>query len=309
MASILFFGQARFGRAVLDGLLETGHQVTAVCVPPVLDGATRSDELHVRARELGLRVVTRRSYKDPEAVVATEPGRADLAVLAFVTQIIPVAILDGPRLGSVCFHPSMLPRYRGGSAISWQLVNGETEGGITAFRPDDGIDSGPVYLQRSIAIGPDDSAGSYYYDRVFEPGVEIMLEAVEELLAGRAKPVAQDESVASHDPLYTDAHAAIDWARPARALHDLVRGCDPTPGAHCAFEGKRLRLYGSHHVSGAGREDPGTVLSIDGGGMRMATADGILELAKLRGRGTKTAAAEFAKEFGLRPGSVLEGGR
>ncbi len=282
--------------------------MTAVCVPP-RTGNGAPEELEARAHELDLPVISRRSYRGPEAVAETGPQRADLAVLAFVTQIIPVAILDAPRLASVCFHPSMLPRYRGGSAIAWQLINGETGGGITAFRPDDGIDSGPVYLQRPLIIGPDDSAAAYYYGRVFEPAVEMMLEAVELLLSGRARPLAQEESSASHDPLCGDEHAVIDWDRPAKTLHDLVRGCDPSPGAHCSFAGRQLRLYGSRRGGDAAGARPGTVLSVDDAGLRVATAGGSLLVAKLRAAGPKAAAAEVAAELGIKAGRRLDGGR
>ncbi|MFP6599223.1 MAG: methionyl-tRNA formyltransferase [Deltaproteobacteria bacterium] len=310
MARILFFGQARFGAAVLDGLLAAGHEPATVCVPPRSEG-DRPEDTESRAGELGLPVLARRSYKGEDALAETAADTADLGVLAFVTQIIPAAILDGPRLGSVCFHPSMLPRYRGGSAVNWQLINGETEGGITVFRPDDGIDSGPVYLQSPIAIGPDDSAGSYYYGRVFEPGVKMMLDATELVLAGIAASEVQDESLATHDPLCRDEHAAIVWDRPSKALHDLVRGCDPSPGAHSMAGPTMLRLYGSRRpeaaVEAAGSR-PGTVLSIEQDGMRVATADGSLVFAKLRGEGRKGPAGEVATELGLEAGQVLGGG-
>ncbi|MEE8312403.1 MAG: formyltransferase family protein, partial [Candidatus Binatia bacterium] len=199
-AKIVLFGQAPFGARVLAGLIEAGHEITAVCVPPDREGRA-VDPLKEKALASSLRLVQRGSYKAQDAAEEVDAGSADLGVLAFVTQIIPVAILDAPRLASVCFHPSLLPAYRGGSAIPWQLINGETRGGLTLFRPDDGIDAGPIYLEREIEIEPDDSAGSYYYAKMFEPGVATTLEAVEGLLAGALAGVAQDEAAATHDPL------------------------------------------------------------------------------------------------------------
>ena len=304
MARVMLLGQAKFGLAVLDGLLAAGHEPTVVSLPPAAEGRAE-DPLERRARENGITVVKRRSFRSEEAVAALEPHKADLGVLAFVTQIIPVQALDAPRLGSVCFHPSLLPAYRGGSAISWQLIRGEGRGGITLFRPDAGIDAGPVYLQRELEIGPDDSAGSYYYSTVFAPGVELTLASVEAVLSGTAEPITQDETCASHDPLCRDEHAVVAWDRPTKQLHDLVRGCDPNPGAFCGWQGGRLRLYGSRRRATEAVAAAGTVVAVGKDGVEVATADGSLLLAKLKASGSKGAAAAVADEVGIAPGTRL----
>jgi len=304
MAKILLLGQAPFGARVLEGLLEAGHEITAVCVPPARDGRP-VDPLAQGAVDAGLRVVQRKSYKADDARAEVAAEVADIAVLAFVTQIIPLSILDAPRLASVCFHPSLLPAYRGGSAISWQLINGETRGGITLFRPDDGVDAGPIYLQREIEIGPDQSAGAYYYASVFEPGVADTLEATERVLAGDVEAVAQDESKATHDPLCRDEHAAIDWSLPTAKLHDLVRGCDPSPGAHTTHGGQLVRVYGSRRGNGERGGEPGTVVAVGEEGIEIATGDATLVLAKMAAGGKKVAAAEAAAAASIRPGTRL----
>ncbi len=305
MAKILLFGQAQFGAKVLDGLLGAGHQITAVCLPPDREGGAPDPTKEIAAAA-GLRVVQRRSYKGDEAFAEVNPGAADLAVLAYVTQIIPLAMLDAPRLASVCFHPSVLPAYRGGSAIPWQLIKGETRGGVTLFRPDDGIDSGPIYLQRQFDIGPDESAGSFYYGTVFEPGVAATLDVVELLLAGEVAAVAQDESQATHDPLCRDEHARVDWSQPVRVVHDLIRGCDPAPGAHGAIEKAEdvtVRVYGSRVVSStATGHAPGTIVAIGNQGMEIATGDGTVRVAKLAAGAAKKPAAEAAAQAGLSVG-------
>ncbi len=312
MAKILLFGQAAFGSRVLEGILAAGHEVTAVCVPPDSRGRPL-DPLKEKALESGLRVVQRKSYRNAEAASEVDAAGADLGVLAFVTQIIPREILDAPRLASVCFHPSLLPAYSGGSAIAWQLIHGETRGGVTLFRPDDGIDSGPIYLCRELEIGPDDSAGSYYYSRVFEPGIAATLEVVEGLLAGSLEGVVQDESKATHDPLCKDEHAGVDWTRSCQELHNLIRGCDPAPGAFTRWQAVPVRLYGSR--SGGEATDvaaaPGTVVSIDTHGLRVAAADGLVTVTKLAVGGDtpikKGPAAEVAAAAGLEVGTVFGG--
>ena len=304
MARILLFGQAAFGRDVLAGLLETGHEVSVVSLPPDREGRPL-DPLKEAALAAGIELVQRPGYRDADAAAALKADTVDLAVLAYVTQIIPVELLDAPRLASVCFHPSLLPAYRGGSAINWQIIRGETRGGLTLFRPDAGLDAGPVYLGKERVIGPDETAGSYYYSAVFEPGVSSTLEAVELLLSGTAEARTQDESLAGYDPLCRDEHAAIDFDRPRDRVHDLVRGCDPSPGAHCAWRGETLRLYGSRRVD-ADSAAPGTVLGIDEDGITVACADGALRFARLGGTAIgKAAAAELAESVGLSTGACL----
>jgi len=327
MAKILIFGQAQFGQRVLEGVLAQGHEVTAVCVPPDAPGRPH-DPLKAAALEKGVRVVQRKSYRGAEAEAEVAPRDADIGVLAYVTQIVPGNLLDAPRLASICFHPSLLPAYRGGSAINWQIINGETTGGLTLFRPDDGIDEGPVYLQKTIGIGPDDSAGSYYYGRVFEAGIAATLETIELVLSGRAIAREQDDSLATYEPLCRDEHAVVDWGRSVQQVHDQIRGCDPSPGAHCRLvgaagagasgdasagaaeesNGAMVRLYGSHITSRCHRSAPGTVLAISSAGIEVATAGGSVLLAKLGVGGKKLAAAEAGAALGLEVGARLAGG-
>jgi len=304
MARILLFGQAPFGAKVMEGLIAGGHEILAACVPPDREGKP-TDPLKEAAVTAGVPVIQRKSYKTPDAMSEVRPERADLGVLAYVTQIIPRAILDAPRLASICFHPSLLPKYRGGAAINWQLIRGETRGGVTLFRPDDGIDAGPIYLQREIAIDPDDTAGSFYYAKVFEPGVAATLECVELLLAGNTSGVVQDERAATHDPLCRDEHAAIDWSKPFGEVHNLVRGCDPSPGAHVSRSGRIVRFFGSRIASRAPAKEPGIVLAVDDHGIEVATGGGSVAFAKLSIGAGKVAAREAAAQIGITPGTRL----
>src|SRR5215831_14527185 len=165
---ILLVGQAAFAEQVLAGLETAGHRVVGVVCPP-----DRGDK--------------------PDPVKA-----AALAVLAYVTQIVPEALLQLPRHTAICFHPSLLPRYRGGSAIPWQLIRGETRSGVTVFWPDAGIDTGPLLLQREVAVDPDDTAGSLYFKKLFPLGVHTMLDSVELIAQGRAPREPQDDRCATY---------------------------------------------------------------------------------------------------------------
>jgi methionyl-tRNA formyltransferase len=298
---VLLIGQAAFAEEVLRGLVAAGDVVTAVVCPP--DAGPKPDPLKASALERGIPVHQFRSLKTPEARAAFEAADADLGLLAYVTQIVPEPLLRIPRQASLCFHPSLLPRYRGGSAIPWQLIRGETRTGVTVFWPDAGIDTGPILLQREEAIGPDDTAGTLYYKKLYPLGVRTCVDAVGLVREGRAPRVPQDEALATYDPLLTDAHAAIDWSRPVAAVHDLIRGCDPQPGAHTAFGGTTLRLYDPRRIDGGGA--PGTVLGVEAGGITIAAAGGAVRCARARDGGAKAAAADVARMLGIAPGARL----
>jgi len=298
---ILLVGQAAFAEEVLRGLVAAGDVVAAVVCPP--DAGAKPDPLKVAALERGIPVHQFRSLKTPEARAAFESADADLGLLAYVTQIVPEPLLRIPRQTSLCFHPSLLPRYRGGSAIPWQLIRGETRTGVTVFWPDAGIDTGPILLQREEAVGIDDTAGTLYYKKLYPLGVRTCVDAVALVREGGAPRVPQDEALATYDPLLTDAHAAIDWARPVAGVHDLIRGCDPQPGAHTSFGGARLRLYDPHRVDGAGA--PGTVLAVDAAGITVAAQGGAVRCARARDGGSKAAAADVARALGIAAGARL----
>jgi methionyl-tRNA formyltransferase len=297
---ILLVGQAAFASRVLERLLADGDEIAAVVCPP--DRGAVTDPVKVAAQERGIPVHQFASLKRPEARAAFESAAADLAVLAYVTQIVPEPLLALPRRTAICFHPSLLPRYRGGSAIPWQLIRGERTTGVTVFWPDAGIDTGPILLQRSAPVRPEDTAASLYYETIFPLGVDAVVESCALIRAGRAPRLPQDEALATYDPLLTDEHAGIDWSQPTAAVHDLVRGCDPQPGAWTTWRGARVRLYGPAPVREAGGGAPGTVVTIDDGGITVATGDGAVCCGRARVGGGKVAAADAARARGNTPG-------
>jgi methionyl-tRNA formyltransferase len=298
---VLLIGQAAFAEEVLRGLESAGDTIAAVVCPP--DAAPKPDPVKVTAGTRGIPVHQFRSLKTPEARRAFEEARADLGVLAYATQIVPEPLLHVPRLTSICFHPSLLPRYRGGSAINWQLIRGETETGVTVFWPDAGIDTGPILLQRAAPVGPDDTTGTLYYKTLYPLGVQTVLDSVALIRQGNAPRVAQDESRASYDPLCRDEHAAIDWTRPAGEVHDLIRGCDPQPGAHTTWQGSQIRLYEPHRVDSTAGAPPGTVLALAAEGVTIAATRGAVRCARARIDKSKAAASEILAPLGVRVGT------
>jgi len=296
---IAFFGQAAFGRDVLRRLLEAGHRVVGVYAPPE---GPRPDPLADEALARGLpllRVRAMRRKGRPIASRVEEHARlgAELNVLAFVTMILPELVLEAPRYGSLCFHPSLLPRFRGGNALAWQILLGEEESGVTVFRPDAGVDRGPIVVQKGgVRIRPTHTAASLYFGELYPLGVEALCEAVDLVERGEAVYRPQDESRATFQGLVTDEVAHIDWQSPAQQVDRQLRGCDPSPGAWTRFQGEVLRLFSGRLLPGAPQPDalPGSVVAAQEGQVQIAGRGGLLEVGRVRREGgPKIPAAEL----------------
>jgi methionyl-tRNA formyltransferase len=302
---IVVNGQQAFGKAVLEKLLALGEEVIAVYGPADKEGRP-PDPLVAFAREKGLPLHQPKSFKEPAEWDAFRALRPELCVMAYVTLFVPSQILNIPAKGTIQYHPSLLPRHRGPSSINWPIIQGETKTGLTVFWPDDGLDTGPILLQKETPIGPDDTLGSVYFDRLLPMGVEAMIEAVELVRDGKAPRIVQDETQATYESWCRADNVGIDWSKPAKTIHDLIRGSDPQPGAWTIFKGGRLQLFASKQASSAGRAAPGEVIAIDDSGMTVAAADGAIRVGRVRAeRGEKVAAAKFAADSGLAKGTKL----
>lgn len=293
---IALFGQAAFGREVAERLLEAGHAIVGVYAPP--EGA-RPDPLADLADERGLPLFRQRRFRRRGVGIRKLVEQhwalgAHLNVLAFVTAILPREIVDGPPEKSLCFHPSLLPRFRGGNALAWQIILGEKESGVTVFQPDEGIDTGPIVVQRGgVPIRDDDTAGSLYFERLYPLGVEAMVEAVAAIEAGTARYEPQDESRATFQGLIGEREARIDWSRDAAEVDRLIRGCDPQPGAFARAGEERVRLFDAHLLPGSADAAPGTVVGIEAGRLLLAARGGRIAVGRVRrGGGPKLPAGE-----------------
>lgn len=302
---IVLIGQAAFGEKVLDGILARGHTVPAVYCPPDRSGGG-PDPLKAHAAAAGIPVRQHRSLKEPQVQSEFAALEADLGVMAYVTQIVPLEVIETPRYGSICFHPSLLPRHRGGSAISWQIIRGETQTGVTVFWADAGVDTGPILLQKESLIAPDDTAGSLYYGKLFPLGVEAVLESVELIAAGRAPRIPQDETEASYEPLCRDEHARIDWNRSVTEIYNHIRGCDPQPGAWSEIRGERIRLLDAR-LSERTDLSPAVIGSADESGVVIGAPGGAIRIGRLRLRNRKVVAWEALAELGLHVGDRIDG--
>jgi methionyl-tRNA formyltransferase len=293
---IVLIGQAAFAEKALEQMHTRGEKIVHVFAPPEAAGG-RPDALKTKAIELGLPLSQPASFRGDAAFEHFRSLEAELCVMAFVTIIVPERILYAPRFKTICFHPSLLPRHRGASAINWAIIQGDRETGVTWFWPDREIDTGPILLQRRVPIGADDTTGSIYFNTLFPLGLETLGEAIDLIRTGSAPATPQDERLATYEAICRDEHAGIDFAKPAQAVYDLVRGCDPQPGAWTTLADKRLRLYDGAIEAAEQGPAPGTIISIDSGGMRLALEGGRLLVRRVRidPSAKKIAPAELAE--------------
>ena len=298
---IILIGQAAFGAKVLETLLEKGENVVAVYTPPDKP-AGRPDPLNELALSKNISIFQPETYKDDHVFKEFKGLNPDLAVMAFVTDIIPARYFEQPSKGTINYHPSLLPRHRGASAINWAVIMGDTRTGLSIFWPDGGIDTGPILLQKEIGIGPDDTTGSLYFNHLFPMGVEAIIESIEAIKENRAPRIAQNEAEATYEPPCDDRVSSIDWSEPARQVYNFVRGCDPQPGACAVFKKEKIRFYGAKLIETPIDKTAGTILQIDNDGMHVAALGAKLIISKIKSdKGKKMPAYEFASQEGLKP--------
>jgi methionyl-tRNA formyltransferase len=306
---IVVHGQQAFGKSVLEALLERSEDVIAVyCAPDPKQGG-RLDPLKEAALARHLPVYQPRSFRNkPEVWEEFAQLKADLCVMAYVTLFIPEEMLHLPTHGTIQYHPSLLPRHRGPSSINWPIIWGETQTGLSIFWPDNGLDTGPVLLQKDVEILDTDTLGSLYFDRLYPLGVTAMLEAVDLVRAGQAPKIVQDETQATYEGWCKVEHVQIDWHKPLQEVWNLIRGADPQPGAWTTYDGATVQIYDAKKYVGTMTGRPGEVTAVTEASFTVAAAGGQIEVLRVRpAGGQKISAAAFASSVGLRPGAQLGG--
>ena len=306
---LAIIGQQDFGKAVLEAFLARGDEVAGVFCAPEKPGA-RPDALKVAAQEKGVALYQFPSLKAEDAKRAMQQLGADLGIMAFVLQFAPQDFVKLPKHGTIQYHPSLLPKYRGPSSINWPIIRGDSKTGLTIFRPTDGLDEGPVVLQKETPISPDDTLGTVYFDRLFPMGVKAMLEAADLVLAGKHREVVQDESQASYEGWCRKAEAKINWANHVDFIYNTTRGCNPAPGAWTTLAGQELQIFDArkHLVRsfGAVKGKIGEVVEVTQKSFQVSAQGGRIEVLRAKlGDGKKVAAAELLAAGLIKAGAVL----
>jgi methionyl-tRNA formyltransferase len=306
---VAIVGQQDFGKAVLEAFLARGDEVAGVFCAPEKPGA-KADALKTAAQEKGVQVFQFASLKSDEAKAAMKKLDAELGIMAFVLQFAPQDFVNIPKRGTIQYHPSLLPKYRGPSSINWPIIRGDTKTGLTIFRPNDGLDEGPVVLQKETAIGPDDTLGTVYFDRLFPMGVKAMLEAADLVISSKHREVVQDESQATYEGWCRKAEARIHWANHVDFIYNTIRGCNPAPGAWTTLEGKELQIFDARKLPvrtfGAVKGKIGEVVEASDKSFQVSAQGGRIEVLRAKlGEGKKVTAGELLSSGQIKAGAVL----
>lgn len=323
MLRIIFMGTPQFAVPALEALiagaapgvvLPEGYQLVTVI--------TRVDKPAGRGQEIvyspvkqvalahGIPVWQPGSLKRPENIEALAAYHADLYIVAAFGQILPQAVIDQPRYGTLNIHASLLPKYRGVSPISEAILQGDAESGVTIMLIDAGVDTGPMLLKRSIPLAADETTGSLM-TKLATLGAQVLLEALPLWVAGEITPQPQDEQKASHTRMLRKEDGEIRWERPAAVLAREVRAYTPWPGSYTHWRGKLLKIVKAHALLSEpdSQVPPGTVSLLEEAGHRLlavVTGAGRLLVERLQLEGRKAMSAEeFVRGYPQIVGEVL----
>jgi len=304
---IIVNGQQAFGKASLEAILEKGEdEVVAVYCAPDKQGRP-VDPIKEFALEKGLEVVQPPNYKDADVLDKMRSFNADLCVMAYMIIFVPEEARDIPTHGSICFHPSLLPKHRGPSSINWPIIGGATKSGLTIFWPDDGLDEGEILLQKEIDISPDDTLGSVYFNKVFPLGIQAVVEAIDLVRGGNPPRIVQDDSLATYESWCRKADAEIDWSKSVDDVYNLIRGTNPQPGAWTMLGDLEVQIYDSEKTTGNDGK-PGEVTAIGENSITVSAKGGQIIVARVKPKGgKKITAGEFAGSQRLTIGTILGG--
>lgn len=302
---IVFMGTPDFAVPTLAEIVGRGHEVVAAYTRAPAAGGRRGLDLvpspvHRAAERFGIPVLHPKTLRTGEAAETFRAHEADLAVVVAYGMILPPAILDAPRLGCVNLHASLLPRWRGAAPIQRAILAGDAETGVAVMRMEEGLDTGPVGLVERVAIGPDMTAGELH-DRLMLVGADLMGRALAALEREALAFTPQPADGVTYAAKIDKAESRIDWSRPAKAVHDHVRGLSPFPGAWFELDGARVKVLRSTLAAGHGTA--GEVLD---DALTVACNDGAVRLVEVQKAGGRALpAAEFLRGTALPKGSRL----
>ena len=294
---LIVMGQQAFGKDCLAKILDAGtDEVVAVYCEP--DRGDKVDPIKEFALEQGLPVEQPADFKEQTALDKLASFDADLMVMAFVNVFVPEAARDTPKMGSICFHPSLLPKYRGPSAVNWPIIMGDTKSGFSWFYPSDGLDEGDSLLQWECDLGPDDTVIDLYFKKIYQAGVDSVLQVCDLFRAGNPPHIVPDEAEASYERRCVKKHARIDWNKPVAQVYNLIRGTNPAPGAWTTLNGGEVGIFDCERVAGDGISS--RIMDISDDGVTIQCVGGRIRIKRVRPAGQgKIPASEWAASAGL----------
>ncbi|WP_437774622.1 methionyl-tRNA formyltransferase [Sorangium sp. So ce1097] len=306
----LFFGTPAIAVPSLEALASIADVVGVVCQPDRPAGRgleLKAPPVKVKARELGIPVVQPEKIRTPEFAAWVRDADVDVALVIAYGRILPKAVLEAPRRGCMNLHASILPRYRGAAPITWAIVGGEAETGVSLMQMDEGMDTGPVHAVHRTPIGPDTTADELAVE-LGALAARVVRDDLRRAVDGALPLTPQDHAAATHAPLLKKEDGRIRWDGSARQIHDHVRGMTSWPGAFTTVEGKALKVLAARVESEAAHSEapPGTVVMAARGVVIVACGAGAIQIVRAQAEGRKPlAAADLVAGRTLQAGMVL----
>lgn len=303
----LFFGSPEVAVVSLRALIDSRHEVVGVVTGPDRPAGRgmklKPSPVKEAATSLGLPVLQPASLRTPEVHAEMASLGADAFVVVAYGLILPVEVLEMPRLGCVNVHFSLLPRHRGAAPVQWAIIEGDTETGVSIMRMDAGLDTGPVLRTVVERIDPDETAGELT-GRLAAIGARALVEVIDELEHLPAQP--QPDEGATYAAKLSSEQARIDWSESAVRIKNLVRALQPHPGAWTELNGRRLKVLAAQTTERASEGPPGQVVMVGKSWLGVNTADGVVELLEVQPEGKpRMSAADFARGQRLQGDEVL----
>ncbi len=307
---LVFAGTPAFARAALQALLDAGHDIRLVLTQPDRPGGRglklRPSEVKVLAMERGLPLAQPASLRGDETHQQLAATEAQVMVVAAYGLILPQTILDVFALGCINIHASLLPRWRGAAPIQHAILAGDTHTGISIMRMEAGLDTGPVYLQETIPISPDDTAASLH-DKLAALGALCIVRALERVADGSARLQPQQRDGVTYAHKIEKAHAELDWARDAVELDRRIRAFNPFPVAVTHLRGETLRVWRARPVAGVAAV-PGRIQAVEANALLVECGSGLLRIDELqRAGGRRLQVRELLAGFPIARGEQLGG--
>lgn len=287
---IVFMGTPEFAVPCLQKIIDEGHEVIAVVTQP--------DKPKGRGKKLGMPPVKELALKydipvyqpvkaREESFIETLKGmNPELIVVVAFGQILPKSILDIPKYGCVNVHASLLPRYRGAAPLNWVIINGEEKTGVTTMYMDEGLDTGDMILKSEIPLDNEITAGELH-DKMMIDGAQVLKETIDLIVKDKAPREKQSDENTCYSPMMSKSLGNIDWNKPAKDIHNLVRGINPWPSAYTTYEDQTMKIWKTKVINKNSDKKPGTILNIDKEGIEVSTGEGIVQIKEIQMSGKK----------------------
>lgn len=304
--NIVYFGSSKFSLVILENLCLAGFCPKLVVSPPDKPKGrglkAQPTEISLFAKKANLPLITPQSLKTNETKERLSNLSPDLFIIADYGKILPAYLLSIPKIASVGVHPSLLPLYRGPAPINWTILHGDKETGVTIFKMDEGLDTGGIILQKTIAISNNDNACTLHEKLAYE-GAKLLIESLNLLKKGNYKVTAQDEAFSSFASKFQKEDGRINWAETATDIRNKIRGMSDWPSAYTFYKGKIIKIAEAEALPAAGETAPSSIETIKKDGIYVSTGNGILKIKRLKPEGKREMDAySFVLGHGLKIG-------